>query len=550
MNHTSPSLPILFKSFVFLFVASLLFGGITIGCLTQAYFTETEDVVIAEDMDSAEKQHRYRSNSGAHSLKKMVSLKASAATLVDTAGRHGDDYNSNSSNNNNYNPLSRSQSNRSKNSSKASLSAFSYKRSKTTTKGSIPNYSIKKLSVINQSSSTMNITELGSVKHSSSANTIKSGLFTPTISRSKDFESSSKNMLMERDALKRIPPALLPPHLRPHDKNSFGQNQRSGSDPMISTSHTTKDISHHYFQEEPVMQQIPRAATVNPIMPYFKENKGMRTISLEDYERNYDRIQMSQNSGFQPYRTSDLFSELPHEEHAKLEMEPIPSSDAIESIVELAQESAVSPDDSTDKAMKYLEDAQDAGNADQDMLKAAMDQQTSSINLQALEAFDTMSTKGKGHSPHKSIFGHSRKGSQFSNRGNSMSMPGSPVRRSKSKRQSPRKLGIKNLSLSSIVYKDDKNDAPDFSYVHELQNSPSRKKTAMTLPAIDTNTPIKRSKTVNVLQDATNTTPDSSWSEHSHHSVFPSEVIGEYDKEKWKTMMRLKMVGDENSYNM
>lgn len=58
----------------------------------------------------------------------------------------------------------------------------------------------------------------------------------------------------------------------------------------------------------------------------------------------------------------------------------------------------------------------------------------------------------------------------------------------------------------------------DLSYVHNLQNSPSKRKTSLKLQ-------IKKSIS----------TPESKES-------FPKEVIGEYDKEKWDTMVRLKLV--------
>ncbi|ODV73978.1 uncharacterized protein CYBJADRAFT_167375 [Cyberlindnera jadinii NRRL Y-1542] len=63
-------------------------------------------------------------------------------------------------------------------------------------------------------------------------------------------------------------------------------------------------------------------------------------------------------------------------------------------------------------------------------------------------------------------------------------------------------------------------------------------------------TPLKGSRNEPaILSETTNTstgTHNSPGSCSSTQSVFPHEVIGEYDKEKWKTMVRLNMVSDQN----
>jgi hypothetical protein len=264
------------------------------------------------------------------------------------------------------------------------------------------------------------------------------------------------------------------------------------------------DIADHYYNES-LMQKIPRAATMS-VIPLFKDNQGMKTLTLEDYEKNYEEIQ-------QHAMTSTSF-------HHSSQIEPYershPSSLNMSDVASISEEA----EDSTEEALKYLEGAQDANEED---LKTAMDQTAGDLNLERMKTPSTL-VLSKSNSPQKSIFAHSRKNSSISFKGVMSPSTGSSPKRRTSLRGSPRKLGLKNLSLSSIVYKEP-DDTPNFSYVHELQSSP--KKTSRVTPRKEP------------LGDKSNT-PEST---HSGKSVFPTEVIGEYDKEKWKTMVRLQLVG-------
>lgn len=380
-----------------LFIANAFLGGVAIGNLLQCTSHTTTPIFDEESEKSSVKS------------KKVISLKASAATLVDVPKE----------------PVLQRQMG--------------------------VDYSIKKLSVINQSSST-NISHM-TLPRDNSHNTIKS--YQPMII-GRDMETSP-SMLRERDAIRRIPSVLLPPHLRPQ--------------PSVIKTHSMTEMSNH------MVQSIPRASTLAAI-PHFTGDGPMKTMTLEDYERNYEEI-------------------LHHEIHAS----------SFHPQTKLYKQES---DDSTEDALRFIEDANDTD------LASAMAQTASDLNL------ERMRTPSPPVTRRSSIFGHSRMSSSLSFKGSpSKTSPSKASPGTSSKKPSPRKLRLQTLSLSSVVYKEE-TPTPDFSYVHELQSSPQK-----------TRTPQK------ALEIAPKGTPESN---NSDRSVFPSDAIGEYDKEKWKTMRRLELV--------
>ncbi|KAH3686758.1 hypothetical protein WICPIJ_002237 [Wickerhamomyces pijperi] len=188
----------------------------------------------------------------------------------------------------------------------------------------------------------------------------------------------------------------------------------------------------------------------------------------------------------------------------------------------------------------------------------------------------------------------------------SASAPGSPKRRGANASPS-KKLSIKNLSLSNISFDvnniatsaggaqhpdntEDDSHIPNLAYLHELQKSPSPTKHHHHLSQSSTNTVIinsrrksihgkhpsmgkinesllqsKKESVINTAAAATaatattanassnkskNQSPNSKRSSNgstlSNGSLFPEEVIGEYDREKWRALQRLNMVENEN----
>lgn len=473
---------------------------------------------------------------------KVVTLKASAATLVEsrkTSGNQESVVNHQSihskNNQNSEQQSSIFQSTKSRFSSKVSLNSSNDVNK--SNKLSIPSYSIKKLSMINQSSSSTNI---------SIAQSHQPTIETTTTPIDTNFKSAltAKNLILERDALRRIPSALLPPHLKPQTKQEQ-QQQSSKPQPslMIKTSQSQSNLTHGTLKEN-IPESIPRAATFSNIFtnPPFELNNGMTTITPTDYENSYENFQFNQlRAPIEPSKRLMKSAHFGEFSSAEEEGEDKFSLSEDEEDVISNNGSEVS-NKSTEEALKFVQDAHEKGS--NEFIRDVIDQSKSTLQLERVTTPTTL-TKSKSHSPHKSIFKshHNRKDSStsVSFKNFSVSMPSSPRR--KSIINSPKKLRIKNLSLSSIVFKDTEEELPNLSYVHELQSSPSKKRRA----SVVTTTPTKNKHFDNILAEKSNTTPESNWSENSHKSVFPSEVIGEYDKEKWKTMERLHLVKQQET---
>lgn len=454
---------------------------------------------------------------------KAVCLKASAATLVESRKTSG-----NQESVKTQEQQSLFQSTKSRFSSKASSSSLSDNHAPNTLSAA-PFYSIKKLSIINQSSSSTNISIAQS--HQPSIHTT-----TPTESSAKDL-LTAKNLSLERDALKRIPSALLPPHLKPQSKEEEIQPALK-----IKTSVSQSNLVRGSVKEN-IPQSIPRAATFQNIFPgpHTEQSNGMKTITPTDFEQGYENFQFQQLRG--PLEPPKRLMKAAHFGDSETEGDegrfPISDDDTKENDDDNVSNLS---NQSTEEALKMVENAQEKGS--NEFIRDVMDQSMSTLQLEKVTT-PTPLSKSNSYSPHKSIFkSHGRKDSaaSLSFKNFSVSMPSSPRR--KSIINSPKKMRMKNLSLSSIVFKDTDDDLPNLSYVHELQSSPSKKRRGSAVAT----TPTKNKHFEKILAEKSNTTPESNWSDNSHKSIFPSEVIGEYDKEKWKTMERLQLVKKELEY--
>lgn len=550
------------KALVGLYIFGLLISGYSVGSMLETYEQwMSHDSAVRVDRYDDEKQSSKTTESN-----RVVSMKASAATLVDhfLSTRP-----------------STAQSTVDQAFRLGSISLSTLRNSNSRQKLVQPqDYSIKKLSVINQSQSS---TELSGVENKNlprglSNNSLGSQLatFLPPPSepsegdnKASDLDLNNDGVIMrERDAINRIPSVLLPPHLRPTNDGGLNDKicpQLNSTNQLIHAAQSQHGDAMMY--NEPVIQTIPRAMSLDALTN--PEHTGeLRTISLEDYEKNR----------MDPYMSTNVFQSAPQLSQIRQTCANLQTIVTDDELVDLEQTA-------TDEAMKLIEDAR---KADEEELRSCINQTSSDLNLKRLKTPTTANTS-KSSSPHKSIFGHSRMSSSISFKAFTTSMNASPhgstssPRKRTSQRNSPKKLGsLKNLSLSNIVYKtdndcdydDDHTSVPEFPYVHELQSSPTRRKSVLTLGtprrgSIQTlstmkahneplqphsssipQTPLKGSRDEPaILSERTNTstgTHNSPGSCSSTQSVFPHEVIGEYDKEKWKTMVRLNMVSDQN----
>lgn len=509
-------------SLLALMISSQLFHGLSLSAQIHSLYDLKNTLITEQERNDLE------------SLKeKVISLKASAATLVENRKTSGNQEsvatNSDNFKDNDEQQSSLFQSTKSRFSSKASL-VSSNNVNKSTKLTVPPFYSIKKLSIINQSSSSTNISTVHS--HQQSIDTATA----PTDSSSKDA-LTAKNLSLERDALKRIPSALLPPHLRPQPRQQ--QLSKPASLLALKTSQSQMNLTQGVLKDN-IPESIPRAATFSNIFtnPPLEQNNGIRTITPTDYEKSFEKFQFNHlRAPVEPPKRlmkSAHFGEFSATDKENDERLSLTDEEAEEVASYVSNKS-------TEEALKLVQDAQEKGS--NEFIRDVIDQSKSSLKLKRVTTPTTL-TKSKSYSPHKSIFKnhHSRKDSStsVSFKNFSVSMPSTPKK--KSIMNSPKKLKIKNLSLSSIVFKDNEDEIPNLSYVHELQSSPSKKRRGSLITAT---TPTKNKHFEKMLAEKSNTTPDSSWSDNSHKSVFPSEVIGEYDKEKWKTMERLHLVKQE-----
>jgi hypothetical protein len=380
-----------------------------------------------------------------------------------------------------------------------------------------------------------------------------------------DMQQPSKNLLNERDAIKRIPSVLLPPHLRPQEKKTTFSNFPMSQEQTpklrspatfqsecshISHSQSFSDYRRDSIPEEGIIEQIPRSITVQELMLGRPDPSkvGLRTISLEDWERRGEWLEQHEkfktpSYSYLPYQGPSVYNKaLIAEESDKFTLADIDADKIDSSLSDHGHSINPDSENSTEEALKYVENAQDVKG---DFYEGGIDQSYSTLHLEEMYNDQSSVYRTKTHSPQKSMFrAHSQKSSvsSFTFKGFSASVPSSPKKRRRSNKSSPKKNIMKNHSLSSIVFKYDEEEAvPNFSYVHELQSSPSRRITSMinlenTKPGI-LETPTKAFKSES-KKTGSPTTPESN---HSNAS-FPSEVIGQYDKEKWKTLQRLNMV--------
>lgn len=562
-------------SLLALFISSQFFHGLSISNYIHTFQNFRHMIAEEQDKDDIENLRE-----------KVISLKASAATLVESRKASGNQESVSRANNddningkNDKDQLSSLfQSTKSRFNSKVSLGPSSENINKVYQPNLIQSYSIKKLSMINQSCSSTNIS-LAQSRHPSFVSNSD-----PADSSSKEAQIA-KNLSLERDALRRIPSALLPPHLKPQPKQQLLSSQEQSLPPhsfsqpnlVLYKNHRSQSNLYNYGESVPSLREtipesIPRAATFNNLFAASntQHDNGIKTITPTDYEKSYEDFQFHQLRG--PLEPSKRFQKSAHfgdfdptDDEDELS---VSQGDADNDMDEEAIEDDVVSDisnQSTEDALKFVQDAQEKGS--NEFIRDVIDQPKSNLELERVRTPTTL-TKSKSYSPHKSIFRgachyrnhstnnihHGRKDSStsISFKNFSMSMPSSP--RKKSIMTSPKKLKIKNLSLSNIVFKPDDDDIPNLSYVHELQSSPSKKRRASMAICTPTknfqnnNTSFSENKVLdNKIEDKSNS-PESNWSDNSHKSVFPSEVIGEYDKEKWKTMERLQLVKQEDSH--
>ncbi|CCH46425.1 putative membrane protein [Wickerhamomyces ciferrii] len=628
-----------------LIIASQFFHGFTLSSYFNSLFQ------FYQQNNDPESQRQF----DIENLKeKVISLKASAATLVDNRKVSGNQESTTSTkattttkdsqqtNGNTDQQSSIFQSTKSRFSSKKDFNSLTNHELKSIIPKNYNNvqniaqlYSIKKLSIINQSSSSADITATPAKNHRNS-NRLSS---TTTTSSSQKIDDSiknaqnAKNLSLERDALKRIPSALLPPHLKPQTSN-LTKNQhilskyqnRSISQPgnlnnlwefqrkdEFNSNNQDDDNLQNLDQNENVPELIPRAITIENFYPLrtqhnisMEDDNGIRTIAPIDYDQGkFNNFNVNQlKNGFEPehlLKSGNFDSLDPPINHDQYNDRFTINDDDNDnySIPDDVQSSHVSTS-STEEALKIVENVQQASSNEFD-LNDVIDQSRSSLNLERLNTPNNNNnhlTKSKSYSPHKSIFrghghghghgnhgyqqiegnniGHYRKNSSVSFKNFSVSMPSSPKKKSIMNNSPSKKAKFKkNLSLSNIVFKidsslnnsnDSDSEIPNLSYVHDLQSSPSKKRRSSITPSfattndIDTHskqqhqphnsttTPSKHKHNNSQLAvTSSNNSPNSNWSENSHISIFPADVIGEYDKEKWKTMQRLQLVKDQET---
>ncbi|KAH3672004.1 hypothetical protein WICMUC_004511 [Wickerhamomyces mucosus] len=492
----------LFEPFFLLLFSTVLLKGFTIS--TTSFHHST---LFTEDFNNLEDEGQIPRGKLKTLEDRYISMKPSSATLVDHS-RMEDRF-------------GRS---RSLLSAKPSISSFAAFENFDTKKSPIIDYSIKKLSVINQSTSSANISQSSKVTADNNGTDLSEcPSTTPTLPRFID-SSQDKNVILERDALNRIPTALLPPHLKSQEKPIRRSNSLFEK-PTLSRLNFQTNFSPIAMTRDALIQEIPRAHTFQDIQPFSNDHGKINTITLENWEAHQESYKKQTNlmAPFQPtlpFKGSDFLKK----EDLSLEIE---------------NEDQISIN-STNEALKFLEGAKHS-NDDHIFQTAMTDKTQSTIHLDTL---DHNTNKPKSHSPHKSsIFrSHSQKSSITSiiPLKLSASVPTSPKKKSPHKSSPSKMLQIKNLSLSNIVFDEKYDEAiPDLSYVHELQRSP--KKRSKSLSKKELKTPNKDTPLDYLTPTNFTTTPESI---HSQRSIFPSDVIGEYDREKWKTMERLNLIKD------
>lgn len=487
----------LFKAFNSLFLVSLITIGFSIGNIARHFNFE---ISIVDDLASNEEINEKFNPPQPNS----ISLKASAATLVDP--------NLNNLDNNSFMFSSISRIASKVNGSMQSINNNTLNEKKN-------DYSIKKLSIIKQSNSS---TDILNIPEDNSEKEPIEHTATPVMSKIVDVQPQpSKNLLVERDALKRIPSVLLPPHLRPQEKTVFS-NFNKLQDPINFEAERPilgKSKSHsNYNIPEEIIQEIPRSTTVQEMYPYLNDSKPgqLHTISLDDWNSKDDWFKKqeylkSSSNSFQVLEPEQTFGKFLNEESDRFTITEPSEIDRFDntSVFYDQQES------STEEVIKYVDNAI----KNDDFYESGIDQSYSTLHLDDLY---------KQNSPQKSIF----KSPTRRNSNNSFfssSVPTSPRKGTRSSKSSPKKRRIKNLSLSSIVYKDEDKSIPNFPYVLELQRRQSAAHIEVKVPQ----TPIKETN-----NDSSKNTPESNKS----HNPFPSEVIGQYDREKWKTLERLNLI--------
>lgn len=563
------------EAFALFYIASVLFKGIAL-CFDLQFMDSDimdnfSDRETTDSFHSTERAHEERGGHLGYGKQYpddyYVSMKPSAATLVDHTGQH-------QPMNLNIKP------------SMTSVGPIS-KMTLTTLSGPFGQSSFQRLPITQQSTSSMNISHKQTNSDYQVRQSIDSHFGTPTLEKFMKKSTDGK-VGIERAAINRIPSALLPPHLKAPGHTL--PRCQSNIEPLPTNKKNSMPFLYNY-DNQVIMPDIPRAQSV-AAFPFITSTTTVGKSVDNEALRKLSKLDWLANPA--PFRSTATNSRQSPPTHSNPSEQELPKDD-------LTFSSESDGDRSVNSgglaALGYFDSARNSISEPHDFFQSAIDATPMQFDDVQLDMEHTAGTKSRSnsHSPHKSISflkSHSQQNSMssftFGRSSSVQSAPGSPKRRIQ--RSPTRKLSIKNLSLSSIVFDDseshndqDGSDIPDLTYVHELQKSPSkqslpqqqagrrksmhskhpsmskihennvnmtpRRQQHHTEDFLDTPATIRNEDAIKKdgeEEQAVQSTPESY---NSRTSIFPSEVIGQYDKEKWKTMERLNMVGQKQQQN-